>query len=206
MNLQEQIQRIHEMMGVINEKIEDLTFEFDSENVKKTKGILLHEIITISPFNTPDGYKKNFKLPSFHLIFGKDSLSLFDAFNTDEVAGLKRKDCIKKLKELKSKGQTEKYDAFFAGLTNVYDGKLFVFINIERMKENNQPERVIPHECLHLSRSLFTLSENPKANLKKKNWWNDVKYIELIDENEETFAEILERCTAIVFDRYDNLI
>lgn len=201
----EDINRVKSIMGLISEKKEDLTFKFESQKVKKTKGILSHEIITISPFDTPDGYKKNLTTPSFHLIFGKDSLALFDVFDTDEIAGLKREDCVKKLKVLKEKGETEKYGAFIAGLTNVFEDKIFLFINCERMKEDNQPLRVIPHECLHLSRLLLTFSENKKINLNKKNWWKNVNFTELNDENEETFGEVLERCTTIVFDRYNNL-
>jgi hypothetical protein len=190
---------------LILEKKEDLTFKFDSEKVKKTKGVLFHEIITIEPFDIPDGHKKNLVTSSFHLIIGKNSLAIFDVFNTDEIAGLKREDCENKLKELSQKNQTEKYDAFIAGLTNIFDGEVFLFINNERMKEENQPLRVIPHECLHLTRLLLTLNENKKVNLKNKNWWKKIKFTQLNDENEETFSEILERCTTIVFNKFNKL-
>lgn len=188
----------------ILEKIENLSFDFDTKKVKKSKNILLHEIIKISPFNTPD-HPKNLKLNPFHIIFGENSLSIFDVFETDEIAGLKREDCVKKIENLKKKGKTEREDAFIAGLTNVYDGNLFIFINLERMKEKYQPERVIPHECLHLSRYLLTLYKKSKLNIEEENWWKGVDFVELKDENEETFCEILERCTTILFERFRNM-
>jgi len=200
MNLQEQLNRIQEMMGVISEKIQDLSFKFDYEKVKNVKGVLSHEIITISPFSTPDSKKKIKTLP-FHLIFGENSLAIFDALYTDEVAGLKREDCIKKLNKTKS----EKYDAFIAGLTNVKDGKLFLFINVERMKEKHMADRVIPHESLHMARLLLTFYDNPNIDLDNENWWKKTKFTNLVDENEETFSELLERCSTIVFNRYNKL-
>jgi len=200
MNLQEQLNRIQEMMGVISEKIQDLSFKFDYEKVKNVKGVLSHEIITISPFSTPDSKKKIKTLP-FHLIFGENSLAIFDALYTDEVAGLKREDCIKKLNKTKS----EKYDAFIAGLTNVKDGKLFLFINVERMKEKHMADRVIPHESLHMVRLLLTFYDNPNIDLDNENWWKKTKFTNLVDENEETFSELLERCSTIVFNRYNKL-
>jgi hypothetical protein len=63
--------------------------------------------------------------------------------------------------------------------------------------------RVIPHECLHLARLLLTL--NKKINFKDKKWWEKIDFTELNDENEETFSETLERCTTIVFDRFNSL-
>lgn len=202
-NLIENINRVKSIMGLLFEKKEDLSFKFETQKVKKTKGILSHEIITIEPFETPDSNKKKIVTPSFHLIFGKDSLAIFDVFNTDEVAGLTRKDCEEKLKELKDNNETEKYEAFIAGLTNVFDGKIFLFINRERMKEEHMALRVIPHECLHLARLLLTL--NKKINFKDKKWWEKIDFTELNDENEETFSETLERCTTIVFDRFNSL-
>lgn len=204
MNLNEQVYRIQEMMGVLSEKTQNLSFKFNSEKVKNVEGVLSHEIITISPFTTVDDIGK-IKPKPFHLIFGKDSLAIFDAFNTDEIAGLKREDCIKKIESLKKKNKTEKYEAFIAGLTNIKDGKLFLFINVERMKEKYMADRTIPHECLHMARLLLTFHDNPKINLKDENWWKKTKFTSLKDSNEETFSEMLERCVTIVFDRYNKL-
>jgi|688.fasta_scaffold493772_1 hypothetical protein len=189
----------------INEKIEDLTFEFDSQNVKKSKGIILHEIITILPFYGVDNPKTEIKLKPFHLIFGKDSTSIFDVFDTDEIAGLKKIDAIKKIKNLKNNGESEISDAFIAGLTNVFDGEIFIFINIERMEEENVALGTIPHECLHLTRLLLTFNETPKFDLTNEDWWEKVNFLTLNDYNEETFSEVLEKCTTIVFERYNNL-
>ena len=200
MNLQEQLNRIQEMMEVISEKIQDLSFKFNCEKVENVDGVLSHEIITISPFSTIDNSKK-IKTSPFHLIFGENSLSIFNVFNTDEIAGLKREDCIKKLNKIKS----EKYEAFIAGLTNVKDGKPFLFINVERIKEKYFAERIIPHECLHMVRLLLTLKDNPEINLNNQNWWKKIKFTNLVDDNEETFSELLERCTTIVFNRYNKL-
>lgn len=196
------MKKIKTFQSFILEKIENLSFEFDVEKVRKSKGIFLHEIIKISPFNTPD-HPKNIKLKPFHIIFGQNSLSIFDVFETDEIAGLRREECVKKIEDLKKKRKTEKEDAFIAGLTNVYDGNLFIFINLERMKQKHMSDRVIPHECLHLSRYLLTLFKNPKLKIDEENWWKGVDFVELKDENEETFCEILERCTAIVLDRFN---
>ncbi len=198
------MKNIKSFRNFILEKIENLSFDFDVKKVRKIDGVLLHEIIKISSFNISD-HPKNIKLKSFHIIFGENSLSIFDVFKTDEIAGLKREDCVKKIENLKLKKKTEKEDAFIAGLTNVFEGELFIFINMERMKEEHMSERVIPHECLHLSRYLITLFENPKLKIDKKDWWKSVDFIKLQDKNEEMFCEILERCTAILFDRFDNL-
>jgi hypothetical protein len=196
------MKNIKSFRNFILEKVENLSFDIEVEKVIKTEGILLHEVIKISPFNTPD-HPKNIKLKPFHIIFGENSLSIFDVFKTDEIAGLKREDCVKKIENLKLKKKTEKEDAFIAGLTNVFEGELFIFINMERMKEEHMSERVIPHECLHLSRYLLTLFKNPKLKIDEENWWKGVDFVELKDENEETFCEILERCTAILFDRFN---
>jgi hypothetical protein len=54
-----------------------------------------------------------------------------------------------------------------------------------------------------LARLLLTL--NKKINFKDKKWWEKIDFTELNDENEETFSETLERCTTIVFDRFNSL-
>jgi hypothetical protein len=186
------------LIDILNESIlsKKLILEekiFSSENLKKGKDVVVHKTITIKPFTTFDG--KKITLKPFQLILGKNSLSIFEAFQTDEIAGLKKEDCIKFLEKHKN----EKKDAFIAGLTNVYDSKLFIFFNLDRISNLTQ-ERIVPHECLHLTRLLITLMENKKINFKEKNWWKKVKFTKLDDNNEELFSEVLERCTYIVFD------
>ena len=88
-------------------------------------GVLLHEIITIKEFDLYD--EPNINFYPFHLIYGSSSLAIFDALGVEEVAGLTRKDCEEFINDLKSKGKTERDDAFIAGLVNYSGDNLFMF-------------------------------------------------------------------------------
>jgi len=180
-------------VDILKESVTDKIFS--SKDTKKDKNIVSHKIINIKSFTNPSD-KKKISLKSFHFILGENSLSIFEAFQTDEIAGLQKEDCIKFLKKHKN----EKKDAFIAGLTNVYDGKLFIFFNMDRI-QNLTKERIVPHECLHLTRYLLTIMENKDIDFKDKNWWKKTKFVNLTDNNEELFSEVLERCTYIVFDQ-----
>ena len=186
MNLQENIRRIL--------KEETDKNKFTSKSIKKGKGVLIHDLINVNPFVYSLENKKD-KLKPFHLILGEDSSAIFNVFNTDEIAGLKKDDCLEYL----SKHKSEKNDAFIAGLTNVYKGELFIFFNKQRLLGLSK-ERLIPHECLHLTRYLITFLKNKQINFKDENWWKKVKFTELTDDNEELFAEVLEICSKIVFN------
>lgn len=170
---------------------------FSTKDVKGNQDVVLHKIITIKPFiNTED--ERRIVLKPFHFVLGKNSLAIFNAFETDEVAGLKREDCV----EFLAKNKSEKDDAFIAGLTNVKDGKLFMFFNMDRMQGETLPkERLVPHESLHLTRHLLTFMENKNINLKDEDWWKGVEFTKLKDGNEELFAEVLETCTYIAFNQ-----
>ena len=55
----------------------------------------------------------------FELILGENSTALFDYLETDQVAGLLKKDALLKVDSTSS--------AFIAGLTNLYKSRLFFF-------------------------------------------------------------------------------
>jgi hypothetical protein len=192
-----------ETSGLItDEQVNDLSFKIKIKNVPLKKGVLLHEIVTLEEFDLPD--EENINFYPFHLIYGDSSLAIFDAFGVDEVAGLKRADAEKKINELKAQGKTEKDGSFIAGLTNYVGDKLFMFFNVARLSYEGFANRVLPHEALHLSRSLISLLKNDwvRENLNTPKWWEDKRavFVEMGDSNEEFFAETLERTTAIAMD------
>ena len=170
----------------------DISFEFDSFELPKTKNVVVDRMIQISPFEAP-GREGLIIPPKFRLIMGYGSLSLFDALRLDEVAGLKRKDAEQFVENLRLNGKTERSGAFIAGLTNLYNGKeFFVFFNLERMNHSQgYAFRLLAHEPLHMARLLITTIENPDIDYIKDPWVN------LTDANEEYFAEMLERVAAI---------
>lgn len=173
--------RLNDLLkNILNERIESNDF--------------FHEIIKIESFINPEDGKE-VELRPFYLIFGSSSLDIFDFFETNEIAGLKRKDCVKFL----NKNESEINDAFIAGLTNVYKGNLFLFLNLERLKGLSK-ESLVSHECLHLTRYLITFWKK-EVNLEKDNWWKKTKFVKLKDSNEELFSEVLERCVGVVSDK-----
>jgi hypothetical protein len=178
---------------------ENLSFPFESCPQKLSENIMIDEVITIAPFEAPEQVQLVRPFP-FRVIFGYGSLSLFDALGTDEVAGLKRKDAINFIEELKLKGKTEKDGAFIAGLTNIHNNKMFVFFNLTRLESSRgYAHRVLAHEPLHMARLMISTIANPNID-----YVHD-PYIELKDENEEYFAEMLERIAAITFNRFENI-
>jgi len=192
-----------ETSGLItDEQVKDLSFKIKIKNVPLKKGVLLHEIVTLEEFDLPD--EENINFYPFHLIYGDSSLAIFDAFGVDEVAGLKRKDCEEFINNLKAQGKTEKDGSFIAGLTNYVGDKLFMFFNVGRLSYEGFANRVLPHEALHLSRSLISLLKNDwvRENLNTPKWWEDKRavFVDMGDSNEEFFAETLERTTAIAMD------
>ena len=192
-----------ETSGLItDEQVKDLSFKIKIKNVPLQKGVLLHEIVTLEEFDLGD--EKNINFYPFHLIYGDSSLAIFDAFGVDEVAGLKRKDCEEFINNLKAQGKTEKDGSFMAGLTNYVGDKLFMFFNVARLSYEGFANRVLPHEALHLSRSLISLYKNDwvRENLNTPKWWEDKRavFVDMGDSNEEFFAETLERTTAIAMD------
>jgi len=188
------------------ETVEDLTFKFKSKKMSTGKGVLIHDYITIEAFNTLD--RENIQFQSYHLIFGESSMAIFDAFGVNETAGLSRRDCQAHLDQLKVNGQSETWDgAFIAGLTNWSGAELYVFYNVGRMLWPGYANRILTHESLHLTRDLITINANEyiKQNQGKKDWWADDRavFTKLEDNNEEYFAETLERCSGIASDRWD---
>lgn len=189
------------------EQQEDIGFKFKSKKVPLKPGVISHEIITIDIFNTPDGFE-NIQFQPFHLIFGESSLAIFDAFDVQETAGLKRRDAQNFIEDLKSKDKTERDGAFIAGLTNWSGKELYMFFNLERMSSSiDYVNRVIPHESLHLTRALISISANEwlKKNQGQKDWYLDPQsaFEKLEDENEEYFTESLERITSITYSKYE---
>ena len=189
------------------ETVEDLSFKFKSRKASTAKGVLIHDVITIEAFNLPD--KENIQFQSYHLIFGESSMAIFDAFGVNETAGLTRQECQAHLDKLAAEGKTETWDgAYIAGLTNWAGSELYCFFNVGRLLWPGYANRVLPHESLHLARNLITIEANEyiRQNQGKPDWWADERavFTQLQDENEEYFAETLERCNAIAYSRWDN--
>jgi hypothetical protein len=181
-------------------KSEDLSFDFSSFEMPQSQKIPVNQLILISPFKAP-GRDGVIAPTYFRIIMGYGSLSIFDALGTDEVAGLKRKDAQKFVEDLRDQGKTEKDGAFIAGLTNIHNGnEFFIFFNLERMKHSpGYASRLLAHEPLHMAKLLITTIEKPGIDYIKDPWVN------MTDDNEEYFAETLERIAAICTDRYHNL-
>jgi len=186
------------------EEVSDLQFKFNSKKVSPVPGVISHEIITIDVFNLEG--KENIKFEPYHLIFGESSLSIFDTFGMDSIAGLSRSSVEKEITEKKAQGKTEKDGAVIGGLTNFAGTDLFQFFNTTRLSKSGMDYRIITHEGIHLARALITLEANEwlRSNLGKDKWWEDEKsaYTNMEDNNEEYFAEVLERVSAIAFDRW----
>ena len=107
---------------------EDLSFAFSSFELPRSPNIPVNQLIQISPYVAP-GRDGVIAPPSFRIIMGYGSLSIFDALGTDEVAGLKRKDAQKFIEDLRQQGKTEIDGAFIAGLTNIHNGnEFFIFL------------------------------------------------------------------------------
>ena len=176
---------------------EDLSFAFSSFELPRSPNIPVNQLIQISPFVAP-GRDGVIAPTSFRIIMGYGSLSIFDALGTDEVAGLKRKDAEKFIEDLRQQGKTEIEGAFIAGLTNIHRGnEFFIFFNLERMKHSaGYASRLLAHEPLHMAKLLITTIDKPKIDYVKDPWVN------MTDDNEEYFAETLERIAAICTDRY----
>jgi hypothetical protein len=191
-----------------NNSFEDLDFKISSTPVPTPLGVISHEIIKIETFDIADGYRTNIDLKPYHLIFGENSLAIFNAFQMNTIAGLKKSDCEKFIANRKIQGKDELDDAFIAGLTNFAGNQLFQFFNVSRLKGLGMASRTLPHESLHLSRCLITLFENPSMNINEPDWWTKPQnaFIDLKDENEEFFAEVLERTTTIASDRWNKII
>lgn len=179
---------------------EDLSFDFSSSANLGRPGILRDEWIQIAPFEAPGFEGRTITTPAFRVIFGEGSESLFDALGIDEVAGLKRADARRHVENLRNKGMTEAEDAFVAGLTNVHQGRVFMFFNVTRLRSSpGYATRVLAHEPLHLARMLISKGLNPGLDFYKD------PYRRLDDRTEELFAETLERGTTISLDRYARL-
>lgn len=190
---------------VLREEMHDISFGFSTEKVPTVTGVLLHEKITIRAFPTPD--QGTMEVMPYHLIFGESSLAIFDAFRRNEIAGLTRADCEKHIKNLPDGDESD--DAFIAGLSNWAGDQPFQFFNVNRLLYPGMANRVIPHESLHMSRMLITLHDNEyvRQNQGKPNWWADERsaFTPLEDDNEECFAETLERVSAVAFARWGHV-
>jgi hypothetical protein len=189
------------------EEVDNLSFDVTIKDVDLTPGILLHQIIEIGAFDLYDNYREDIKLKPYHILFGEDSLSLFNAFGVDSTAGLSKSECEEFLAKLEAEGKTEKDDAFIGGLVNFAGPTLYQFFNMQVLDRPNMSYRLIPHESLHITRNLISFFENPKINPEEENWWENEEYsfTDLEDTSEEFFAEVLERTTEIAFTRYEKI-
>jgi hypothetical protein len=111
----------------------------------------------------------------FELILGENSLALFDHLDTEQVAGLYKADAEKKIDSQTS--------AFIAGLTNLHQKKIFVFLNMLRIRK--EPS-IMVHESVHMAKIIMTLKYLPNVDLFRD------PYLNITDENEEEFAETVE--------------
>jgi hypothetical protein len=191
------------LAGLVDEEqMRDISFKIKVKTMPKKEGVLLHEVVTIEEYEARG--EKNINLPPFHLIYGDSSLAIFDAFSMNEIAGLKREDAVEHIDNLKKQGKTERDGSFMAGLTNFAGDEMFMFFNVERLNFKGFANRVLPHEALHLARYLISLFKNEwmRNNLNTPNWWEDKRatFVDMNDDNEEFFAETLERTTAIAMD------
>ena len=153
---------------------DDLSFPFQWKANPLKPGVVLDQVIDLDPFDAPG--KPHADFTEFRIIFGYGSQSIFDALGVNEVAGLKRSD---------------------AGLTNIHGRQIFMFFNLNRLGFSSEfAIRVLSHEPLHLSRYLITQEAKPDVD-----YYND-PYVTLNDENEEYFAESIERLTTLALDRY----
>ena len=194
--------------GLVGEdQVKDLSFKIRVKEMPKSDTISLHEVVTIEPFDLGD--EKNIVFSPFHMIFGDSSLAIFDALGVDEVAGLKREDCVEFLENLKKQGKTERDGSFIAGLCNFSGNNVFMFFNVQRLNFKGFASRVLPHEALHLARILITLRENKwvRENLTTPEWYLDPRgtFVDMNDNNEEFFAETLERTSAIAMDAWQRI-
>ena len=191
----------HQTVDAQTWRTENISFEFSSLQLPLKKNVLVDEVIQISSFEAP-GREGVILPPKFRIIMGHGSLSLFDALGTNEVAGLRREDAQKFIENLHHQGKTEVDGAFIAGLTNIHDKtEFFLFFNLERMRHSaGYASRILAHEPLHMARLLITTIENPTIDYIKDPWVN------LTDDNEEYFAETLERIAAICTARFNDLI
>lgn len=199
-----------ELSNLSDWQVEDISFKIKTKSIPLKKGILLHELITIEVWNTPDGYKENIEFQPYHIVFGDSSMAIFDAFDLNETAGLNRSDCQKHIDKLTSEGKTETWDgAYIAGLTNWAGDQLYQFFNAPRVNYPGYLHRLMSHESLHLARNLISLESNEfmRTNQGKGEWWSDprAKWVNMSDDNEEYFAETLERCTSIAYSRWDKI-
>lgn len=177
---------------------EHLSFDFRSKKLPVSGSVVSDEIIDIDPFEAPGAGVVD--LPQFRIIFGKGSISIFDALGVSEIAGLKRIDAEQKIDQLKAVGKSEAEGAFIAGLTNIHGRQIFMFFNLDRLNSSLEyAHRVLAHEPLHMARFLITTIQNPNVD-----YIND-PYVKLDDDNEEYFAEVLERVTAIALNRYQKI-
>jgi len=194
--------------GISPEALENIGFKFKSVKQPAKPGVILHEIITIELFNTPGDFN-NINFQPFHLIFGDSSLAIFDAFGVNETAGLTRADAEKHIAKLKDQGKTEADGAYIAGLTNWAGKNVYLFLNAARCLADggHYADRVIPHESLHMARILISLfsSEWIRKNQGEGEWYLDPRaaFEMMKDENEEFFAESLERISAITTDKWN---
>jgi hypothetical protein len=124
----------------------------------------------------------------FELILGENSVALFDFLKTEEVAGLYRADALKKVDSTTS--------AFIAGLTNIFQHRKFVFLNLKRVRPDHS---VLVHETVHMARTLMTIKYNPNVDLYKD------PYILIDDSNEEEFAETVEKVYQVVVSEFSKM-
>jgi len=189
----------------IKEDKEDISFEIDTQKVPVKPGVLSHEIITIGTFEIPEVGTVQFQ--PYRLIFGANSLAIFDAFKTNEVAGLTRQECEEHIKNLPNGDETN--NAYIAGLSNWAGDQAFQFFNVARIKKPGMANRVLSHESLHVARMLISLFKNDflRQNQGKPDWWKDERaaFTNMQDENEEFFAETLERVTGVAYSRWQKV-
>jgi len=118
---------------------------------------------------------KCYSFDKFELLMSKSAVDLFEYFNIEEIHGLSKSDCHKRIKE----GGT-----YFDGLCNYNPNdstkKPFIFINESSIKNNHEDVTLLMHEVFHLSLMLHE-------------WDIQNKEEEIVTFTEKTTNEVLEK-------------
>jgi hypothetical protein len=84
---------------------------------------------------------------NYDILLGDESIELFDYFESDYIHGMTRDEC-------EAYGNSI-FDAYIAGMANVWNGRPFIFINISRCFDPIDAVALITHEVAHLQNILY---------------------------------------------------
>jgi hypothetical protein len=84
---------------------------------------------------------------NYDILLGDESIELFDHFESDSIHGMTRSEC-------EAYGNSI-FDAYIAGMANVWNGRPFIFINTSRCFDPVDAIGLIAHEAAHLQDILY---------------------------------------------------